>query len=313
MEEFPEPPDRSIFASMRFRHGFVLREAVFLERELEKYGYKLHIIDMRAGGDIDEKVFSTIEHCNIFLVFGTRDYGENTGNSASTYRESKYAENKGKKIILLRMIDYDQEFTHWWARVLFGMNWWSNLWVEGESMPPSLLDDILHEVNPDLHSAGDQEDRRLHSPGGPLLHSPGSQEDRVEITHHGGPSYKVLGCIACLMAVMMYSWIPTKGVVKAGNELQTNGCSHAASPYSKVGNTDVWACSGSRKGRGIRGRGEKLCGSTHRKCNEDDLRKLVLDSLKGNHDICNLKNMMVQSEMVGRKGETWLCCPISCF
>ena len=83
--DFREPSNKCIFASMRYRNGRVLKEATLLQRELQQRGFKLFIIDMRSGEDIDEKVFSTIEHCDTFLVFGTHDYGEDTGNSASTY------------------------------------------------------------------------------------------------------------------------------------------------------------------------------------------------------------------------------------
>ena len=41
-----------------------------------------------------------IEHCDSFIVFGSEHYGEDTGNSASTYYESKFAEGQQKKIIL---------------------------------------------------------------------------------------------------------------------------------------------------------------------------------------------------------------------
>ena len=144
---FPEPKEKCIFASMRFRNGRVLREATFLQRELQNRGYKLCIIDMRSGEDIDEKVFSTIEHCDTFLVFGTHDYGENTGNSASTYEESKNAMNTpGKKIIPLRMIPFNQEFKHLQARVIFRKNLMFSTWIEGQPMPTNVVDDILNAI-----------------------------------------------------------------------------------------------------------------------------------------------------------------------
>ena len=37
----------------------------------------------------DEEVYQWIEHCNTFFVFGTHHYGEDTGNSACTYKEVK--------------------------------------------------------------------------------------------------------------------------------------------------------------------------------------------------------------------------------
>ena len=60
-----------------------------------------------------------------------------------TYYESEYARNAGKKMILLRMIDWNAKFEHLQARVLFGMNELVLSWKEEEPMPPSLPDDIV--------------------------------------------------------------------------------------------------------------------------------------------------------------------------
>ena len=47
----------SVFASMRFRNGNCLPEAIQLRNELQKHGYDMLIINMRAGDDIDKEVF----------------------------------------------------------------------------------------------------------------------------------------------------------------------------------------------------------------------------------------------------------------
>jgi hypothetical protein len=139
--------DRQIFASMRFTGGQVLSEAKQLRAELAKRGLVMRIIDMSAGGDIDTSVFSGIEACDTFLVFGTAGYGEDTGNQSSTFYESKYAHSKKKRIILIRMIPFEQEFNHLQGRVLFGMNKLCLHWMEGEPMPDNIADDILKAVN----------------------------------------------------------------------------------------------------------------------------------------------------------------------
>ena len=46
-----------------------------------------------------------IEHCDTFIIFGSRAYGEDTGNSACTYYESKFALDRKKRIILIRASD----------------------------------------------------------------------------------------------------------------------------------------------------------------------------------------------------------------
>ena len=55
-----------------------------------------------GGDDIEAKMIGGIEHCDTFVVFGSKSYGEDTGNSASTYYESKFALDRKKRIILIR-------------------------------------------------------------------------------------------------------------------------------------------------------------------------------------------------------------------
>ena len=137
---------RLLFGSMRFKNGGILPEALALRAELAKHGAHLMIIDMSAGGDIDTNVFAAIEACDTFVVFGTAGYGEDTGNQASTFYESKYAHGKQKRTILIRMIPFDQDFDHLQGRVVFGMNKLCLGWMEGKQMPPNIVADILKAI-----------------------------------------------------------------------------------------------------------------------------------------------------------------------
>ena len=75
-------------------------EAWALQAPLANLGVTLKIVYMQAGQDIADEVFEWIEHADTFLVFGTQNYGEDTGNPASSCAEAKYAQNQGKRIIL---------------------------------------------------------------------------------------------------------------------------------------------------------------------------------------------------------------------
>jgi hypothetical protein len=134
----------SIFGSMRFgdEHG-VVPMAQELQRALaDPYGADLHIINMKAGGNINTAVFSAIEHCDTFLVFGSAAYGENTGNQACTYYEYEHAFSRKKNIILIRMIPRDQDFDELQGRVIFGANKLQLAWAVGEPMPVDLPNQI---------------------------------------------------------------------------------------------------------------------------------------------------------------------------
>ena len=101
------PSELCIFGSQRFP---ITKEAWELQRALASVGIFLKFVEMQAGLDIDHEVYEWIKHCDSFLVFGTKGYGEDTGNSACTYHEIKFAQAKRKHIILLRMIPWDEEF-----------------------------------------------------------------------------------------------------------------------------------------------------------------------------------------------------------
>ena len=76
--------------------------------KLASQGVHLHIIAPLPGQSIDSAVFETMLRCDAFLALATKDYGADTGNTASTYHEvrmwkEKY-QPKGKPLIPLRMV-----------------------------------------------------------------------------------------------------------------------------------------------------------------------------------------------------------------
>lgn len=95
-----------------------------------------------ADSNIKEEVFRAIEYADTFIAFGSKHYGEDTGNSASTYKESMFVENlkgnKKKRIIRIRMIPFEEDFEHLQGRTFFGMNDLEIPWMLGEPMPPDL-------------------------------------------------------------------------------------------------------------------------------------------------------------------------------
>ena len=134
---------------MRFANGQPLPEAIELREALKERGVHLKIVELTPGADINQEVFESIEHAEAFMVFGTSNYGEKTANPACTYFESEYARNAGKKMILLRMIPWEQTFDHLQARVMFGMNSLVLSWMEEMPMPEDLVDSIVAALEGD--------------------------------------------------------------------------------------------------------------------------------------------------------------------
>ena len=57
--------------------------------------------------------------------------------------------DRKKKIILLRMIPFGQDFEHLQARVMFGMNKMTLYWELGQTMPADLVGAIVKAVQED--------------------------------------------------------------------------------------------------------------------------------------------------------------------
>jgi len=144
----------TIFASMRFREGNSLPEADILRARLLERNYDLQIIEPMLGEDINANVFPAIARCDAFLVFGTSDYGQDTGNPASTWHEYVTAKNLQRKIIPLRMIGEEEEFEHELARQIFNPNAtlpgrpniMAATWIEGDPIPDTLVDEIVRSM-----------------------------------------------------------------------------------------------------------------------------------------------------------------------
>lgn len=139
---FPFVKPRRAFASLRF-DGVVTKYAKKVQTALAERGVDLRIVDIIPGRDIDTEVFSGIEEAEAFIVFGSSNYGEDTGNPASTFHELKYAQECKKQIIMIRMIPFEQKHEHLPARVLFGQNKLTLFWLLNTPMPPTLVDDIM--------------------------------------------------------------------------------------------------------------------------------------------------------------------------
>jgi hypothetical protein len=160
--EHANSPARTAFFSQRFgrQHG-VDEMAEELRDALANCGVAGKIINMKADGNIKEEVFKWIEFASTFIAFGSKDYGEDTGNSASTHKESQYVENlKGdrkKRIIRIRMIPFDEEFNHIQARTFFGMNDMVIPWMLGTPMPPDLPAKIVEGMGLPAETETEQE------------------------------------------------------------------------------------------------------------------------------------------------------------
>ena len=78
-----------------------------------------------------------------------RGKGSQSVRSAATvrrlmmYKQKPVRDKKGKVLVPLRMIPWDDEFDHIRARVLFNTNKLTLTWILGDPMPENLVADIV--------------------------------------------------------------------------------------------------------------------------------------------------------------------------
>ena len=72
-DEAPVPVRAEIFASLRLNSGGPQTEAGVLRQALEEEGVLSHIIDAKPGGNITDKVFLTLERCELRRIFSHGD------------------------------------------------------------------------------------------------------------------------------------------------------------------------------------------------------------------------------------------------
>eukprot|EP01047_Picozoa_sp_COSAG01_P037456 COSAG01_NODE_2977_length_6764_cov_17.259865_1_plen_748_part_00 len=138
-------PNGKGFGSMRF-DGVVPGYAQEVKQGMNELGADMNIINMKGGGDVDLAVQEGILAADAFIVFGSKKYGEDTGNAACTYYESKFAQSQKKKIILIRMIPFDEEFQFPQAKFMFGLNMLELPWMLGTPMPPDLPRQVVEAM-----------------------------------------------------------------------------------------------------------------------------------------------------------------------
>ena len=78
--------------------------------------------------------------------------GQSTGNPAATDRELAFWQTAmmrrpGKCLIPVRMIPWEEDFTHIAADVLFSSNYLALAWMKGEPMPENLVEQIATTIH----------------------------------------------------------------------------------------------------------------------------------------------------------------------
>jgi hypothetical protein len=126
------------FLSLSFLEA--IEEARAVKTALEKRGLRVFLCNMPEGESMQREVEYALHHSTLFVIFGTKTYGKETGSVVCTYVElANIIENK-YNFFLIRMCDvYDEDTakTHLHPDIMAAM------WTPKTAMPFDLIDKIM--------------------------------------------------------------------------------------------------------------------------------------------------------------------------
>ena len=100
----------SAFLSLRFPSADggrtepgALDEMLFVRTALEAKGVRVLPKNNPGNTDREAEIAWSIDLCDIFIVFGTQTYGQNTGNPMCTFYEFKMAHAEAKPLVWIKM------------------------------------------------------------------------------------------------------------------------------------------------------------------------------------------------------------------
>ena len=79
------------------------REIEWMRQMLEAMGITVYPSASPDGIDRMDDIAEGIDNCHAFVIFGTPNYGEDTGNPMCSFNEFKYAKAEGKTLAWINM------------------------------------------------------------------------------------------------------------------------------------------------------------------------------------------------------------------
>ena len=128
-----------IFFSLRFNSPELMQAAQSVQAELVSRGINAVIIDAENGQNVEEVVIRTLDKAKLVVIFGSKDYGVNTGSLYSSYKELELTLRKKKPFFLIKMC---KEFEDIITFNRLPDSLLDNRWDLGQPMPTGLIDAI---------------------------------------------------------------------------------------------------------------------------------------------------------------------------
>jgi hypothetical protein len=140
LSSFSKPHSFRVFVS--YRLGEAATAAERLKAALEPRGITSFVSHLDStGGNIAEDIVTALVGCDLFVILGTKSFGEKTDIGFSSYAELGFACDEGKPLFLIKMFDQG-DFTEPMTRFRLQSTIPFVLWPPGTAVPAEVIDGI---------------------------------------------------------------------------------------------------------------------------------------------------------------------------
>lgn len=132
-----------VFLSLRF--GEAMEQAKMVKSELEKQGVSCFLCVVHEGENIARIVADNLCAAELFVVFGTRTYGTETGTPCNTADELAFIKNEKKPYFLIKMCEKFEDSV---ARMYFTSSVFNYPWMPKDHavLPKDLVSRIIEKL-----------------------------------------------------------------------------------------------------------------------------------------------------------------------
>ena len=140
--ECDQPKD--VFISFRF--GEAKAEALALRKALEARNVSVFLSGASPGDDLQDKIAVALDNCRMAVILASKTYGTETNGLFDTGAEMNFVRSHQKPFVLVRMIDFGEDWALSRTKMAFPLSLMQILWLPGTPMPDDLVDVILKKL-----------------------------------------------------------------------------------------------------------------------------------------------------------------------
>jgi hypothetical protein len=131
--------------------------AVKLQDALEAAGISCFLCDPLAGDDLATDIAHAVDACELFVVLGTKHYGEQGDSRFSTRQELQLAIDRRKPIFLIKRCVGAFEFADPLTQMYLPTSMFHQEWLPHQKMPEMFYENLVGNIKAKLEGRADNQ------------------------------------------------------------------------------------------------------------------------------------------------------------